>query len=96
MQTPDHTEISRELKEHPAKKGLVFNVAVTVLEIGGAIALFHGVKSAGGTDVVAYLVGSIAPLLGAVVFVRRASCCPPRPTTGTRPCRSLRSGWPWV
>lgn len=47
MQT-DHDEIARELKEHPAKKGLVFNIAVTALEIGGAIGLFHLAKSMGG------------------------------------------------
>ncbi len=72
MQTPDQVEISRGLKAHPAKKGLVFNVAVTVLEIGGAIALFHVAKSAGRSDVVAYLAGSIAPVLGALVVWARA------------------------
>lgn len=72
MQTLDHAEISRGLKEHPAKKGLVFNVAVTVLEIGGAIALFHVAKSSGASDVVAYLVGSIAPVVGALVVWARA------------------------
>lgn len=67
MQT-DHDEIARELKEHPAKKGLVFNIAVTALEIGGAIGLFHLAKSMGGSDVAAYLIGSIAPVLGALVI----------------------------
>ncbi len=67
MQT-DHDEIARELKEHPAKKGLVFNIAVTALEIGGAIGLFRLAKSMGGSDVAAYLIGSIAPVLGALVI----------------------------
>ncbi|MDQ6850119.1 MAG: hypothetical protein M3070_09145 [Actinomycetota bacterium] len=56
------------MKEHPAKKGLVFNIAVTALEIGGAIGLFHLAKSMGGSDVAAYLIGSIAPVLGALVI----------------------------
>ncbi|MEO6996648.1 MAG: VC0807 family protein [Terracoccus sp.] len=72
MQTPDHDEISREMREHPPKKGLVFNVAVTVLEIGGAIAIFHVVKGAGGGDVAAYLWGSLAPVAGALVVWARA------------------------
>ena len=64
-------EIERELKAHPAKKGIVFNVVVTVVEIGGAILLFHLVTSMGVSDVTAYLVGSIAPVLGAVaVWIR--------------------------
>jgi uncharacterized membrane protein (DUF485 family) len=67
----DHSDIERTLEEHPAKKGLAFNIAVTVLEIGGAIGLFHLAQSLGGSDVAAYLTGSIAPLLGAVaVWIR--------------------------
>ncbi len=67
----DDDEIERELKEHPAKKGIVFNVAVTALEVGGAIGLFHLATSLGASDVTAYLVGSIAPVLGAVaVWIR--------------------------
>lgn len=50
----------------------MFNVAVTVLEIGGAILAFHLVKSAGGSDVEAYLIGSVAPVLGALVVWIRA------------------------
>jgi hypothetical protein len=64
-------EIERELKAHPAKKGMAFNIGVTLLEIGGAIALFHLVKGLGGSDVAAYLSGSAAPVLGAVaVWIR--------------------------
>ncbi|PYI65487.1 hypothetical protein CVV68_18120 [Arthrobacter livingstonensis] len=50
---------------------MVFNIAVTVLEVGGGIGLFHLAKGISGNDVAAYLAGSIAPLLGAlVVWVR--------------------------
>ncbi len=72
MEQADRDEITRELKAHPAKKGLVFNIAVTVLEIGGAIGLFHIARSMGGSDVVAYLVGSSAPVLGALVIWARS------------------------
>ena len=68
----DPAEIDRGLREHPAKKGMVFNIAVTVLEIGGAIGLFHLVKALGGGDVAAYLVGSVGPVLGAVAIWIRA------------------------
>ena len=67
----DHDEIARTLAMHPAKKGLVFNVALTALEVGGAIGLFQLAKVDGGDDVQAYLAGSVAPVLGAaVVWVR--------------------------
>jgi len=67
----DRVAISRALKEHPAKKGLVFNLALTALEIGGAIGLFHLAQSFGAGDVAAYLIGSIAPVLGALaVWIR--------------------------
>lgn len=64
-------EIEREMAAHPARKGMVFNVAVTVLEVGGAIAVFRVVKNSGGSDVGAYLAGSVAPIVGAgVVWIR--------------------------
>lgn len=67
----DHAAIERALKDHPAKKGLVFNLALTALEIGGAIGLFHLAQSFGASDVAAYLIGSIAPVLGAfAVWIR--------------------------
>lgn len=62
---PDvHDKIALGLREHPAKKGLPFNIFVTVLEIGGSITLFHFARRMGADDVVSYLVGSIAPVLG--------------------------------
>lgn len=71
MDQSGHDEIARTLAKHPAKKGIVFNVAVTALEIGGAIGLFHLTKARGGDDVEAYQLGSVAPVLGAVVVWAR-------------------------
>ena len=59
-----HDQIALGLREHPAKKGLPFNILVTVLEVGGSITLFHFAQRMGASDVVSYLVGSIAPVLG--------------------------------
>ncbi len=63
-----HEEIARGLAEHSARKGLPFNVAVTLLEVGGSITLFHLARHLGASDVVAYLVGSIAPVLGGIAI----------------------------
>lgn len=60
------------LARHPAKRGVVFNIALTALEVGGAIGLFQLAKAGGGDDVKAYLAGSVAPLLGAVVVWGRS------------------------
>lgn len=42
-----HAQIAQSLKEHPAKKGVRFNVVVTIVEIGGALAMFHLARRAG-------------------------------------------------
>jgi hypothetical protein len=63
-----HDEISEGLKEHPAKKGMSFNILVTLIEIGGSIGLFHLARGLGASDVVSYLVGSIGPIVGGVVI----------------------------
>ena len=55
-----HDQIALGLREHSAKKGLRFNIFVTVLEIGGSITLFHFARRMDASDVV----GSIAPVLG--------------------------------
>lgn len=48
-----------------------FNVLVTAVEIGGSIGLFHLAQRMGASDVVSYLVGSIAPVVGGfMVWVR--------------------------
>ena len=67
-----HDQIAQGLKEHPAKKGMVFNVLVTVVEIGGSIALFHLAQRLGANDVVSYLIGSIAPVVGGFMVWARA------------------------
>jgi uncharacterized membrane protein len=66
-----HEQIARGLKEHPAKKGVLFSVIVTVVEIGGSIGLFQLAQHLGANDVVSYLVGSIGPVVGGIlVWVR--------------------------
>jgi hypothetical protein len=67
-----HDQIARGLKDHPAKKGILFNVLVTLVEIGGSIALFHLAQRMGASDVVSYLAGSIAPVVGGFVIWVRA------------------------
>ncbi len=59
-----HAQIAQGLKEHPAGKGLTFNILVTVVEIGGSIVSFHVARRMGASDVVSYLIGSIAPVVG--------------------------------
>lgn len=67
----DGDAIDRALEEHPARKGMVFNIAVTLLEIGGAVVFFRVAEGLGASDVAAYLIGSLAPVLGAVaVWIR--------------------------
>ena len=63
-----HDEIAQGLKDHPAKKGMSFNVLVTLIEIGGSIGLFHLAKGLGASDAVSYLVGSIAPVVGGLLI----------------------------
>lgn len=63
-----HDEIAQGLKEHPAKKGMAFNALVTLIEIGGSIGLFHLAKGLGASDVVSYLAGSIAPVVGGLLI----------------------------
>ena len=67
-----HDQIAQGLREHPAKKGLPFNILITALEIGGSIILFHFAQRMGASDVVSYLVGSIAPVLGGFAIWIRA------------------------
>ncbi|HEY2565997.1 MAG TPA: VC0807 family protein [Acidimicrobiales bacterium] len=67
-----HDQIAQGLKEHPAKKGMRFNVLVTAVEIGGAIALFHLAQALGASDVVSYLAGSIGPIAGGVAIWAKA------------------------
>jgi hypothetical protein len=67
-----HDQIARGLKEHPAKKGLRFNILVTAVEVGGSIGLFHLAQAMGASDVVSYLIGSIAPVVGGFMVWAKA------------------------
>ncbi len=67
-----HEQIAQGLREHPAKKGIRFNILVTAVEIGGSIGLFHVAEQMGATDVVSYLIGSIAPLVGGFIVWAKA------------------------
>ncbi len=67
-----HDQIAQGLKDHPAKKGMSFNLLVTAMEIGGSIVLFHLARAMGASDVVAYLAGSLGPVAGGVTIWIRA------------------------
>ena len=67
-----HDQIAQGVKEHPAKKGMPFNILVTAVEISGSIALFHLAQRMGANDVVSYLIGSIAPVVGGFVVWAKA------------------------
>jgi hypothetical protein len=67
-----HDQIAQGLEEHPAKKGMRFNILVTAVEIGGSIGLFHLAQSEGASDVASYLIGSIAPILGGFMVWAKA------------------------
>jgi hypothetical protein len=67
-----HEQIAQGLREHPAKKGMRFNILVTMVEIGGSIGLFHLAQRMGASDVVSYLVGSIAPVIGGFMVWAKA------------------------
>jgi hypothetical protein len=67
-----HDEIAQGLKDHPAKKGMLFNGFVTLVEIGGSIGLFHLARAMGASDVASYLAGSIAPVAGGLIIWARA------------------------
>jgi hypothetical protein len=63
-----HDEIAQGLKDHPAKKGMIFNALITLIEIGGSIGLFHLAKEQGASDVVSYLIGGIGPVVGGLAI----------------------------
>jgi hypothetical protein len=65
-------QIAEGLREHPAKKGMAFNILVTVVEIGGSIALFHLAQRMGASAVGSYLIGSIAPVVGGLMIWAKA------------------------
>jgi hypothetical protein len=67
-----HDQIAQGLEEHPAKKGRPFNILVTAVEVGGSIALFHVAQGMGASDVVSYLIGSVAPVVGGIMVWAKA------------------------
>ncbi|MCW2854834.1 MAG: hypothetical protein JWR52_449 [Marmoricola sp.] len=67
-----HDQIAQGLQTHPTGKGMPFNILVTLVEVGGSIALFHLARARGASDVVSYLVGSIGPLVGGLIIWVRA------------------------
>lgn len=67
-----HDQIAQALKEHSARKGMRLNILVTAVEIGGSIALFHVARRTGANDVVSYLIGSIAPVVGGFMVWAKA------------------------
>lgn len=67
-----HEEIAQGLREHPAKKGLRFNILVTAVEIGGSIGLFHLAQRMGASNVASYLIGSVAPVVGGFMVWAKA------------------------
>jgi hypothetical protein len=67
-----HERIAQSLREHPAKKGLRFNILVTAVEVGGSIALFHLARQMGANNVASYLIGSIAPVVGGFMVWAKA------------------------
>jgi hypothetical protein len=66
------TRIAQRLREHPSKNGIAFNILVTVVEIGGSIALFHLAREIGASEVVSYLIGSIGPVIAGFMIWAKA------------------------
>jgi len=67
-----HEQIAQGLREDRAKKGMRFTILVTAVEIGGSIGLFHLAQRMGANDVVSYLIGSIAPVVGGFMVWAKA------------------------
>lgn len=65
-------QITQGMREHPPKKGMGFNLLVTAVEVGGSIGLFRLAQQAGASDVVSYLIGSIAPVVGGFMVWAKA------------------------
>ena len=69
---PARDQIAQGLEEHSASRGMAFNILVTAVEIGGSIALFHLARGMGADDVVSYLLGSVAPVIGGLMVWAKA------------------------
>ena len=67
-----HDPIAHALSGSAAKEGLLFNILVTAVEVGGSIGLFQLAEFLGANDVISYLIGSIAPVVGGLMVWARA------------------------
>lgn len=56
----------------PGRAGMLFNIVVTALDVGVALAAFQLARHAGASDAIAYFVGSAGPLLGSLAVWLRA------------------------
>lgn len=65
-------QLAQALSGRGAMDGLVFNLFVTAIEIGGSIGLFQLAEHLGANDVTSYVVGSIAPVVGGLMVWARA------------------------
>ena len=63
---------AQALSGSAAKQGLLFNILVTAVEVGGSIGLFQLAQMWGANGVTSYLVGSIAPVIGGLMVWARA------------------------
>lgn len=69
----DHeAHLAHALSGSAAKQGLLFNLLVTAIEIGGSIGLFQLAQSWGANAVTSYLVGSLAPVIGGLMVWARS------------------------
>ncbi|GAC1387124.1 MAG: hypothetical protein NVSMB48_26240 [Marmoricola sp.] len=65
-------QIAHALRGCAARQGLLFNIVVTMVEVGGSIGLFQLAERWGANSVTSYLVGSIAPVIGGLMVWARA------------------------
>lgn len=56
----------------PGRTGVLFNIAVTAIDVGVALAVFQLARHAGASNAVAYFAGSAGPLLGSLTVWLRA------------------------
>lgn len=56
----------------PGRTSVLFNVAVTAIDVGVALVAFQLARHAGASDAVAYFAGSVGPLLGSLAVWLRA------------------------
>jgi len=76
MPVPDHAthmdHLTHALSGGATRSGLLFNLFVTAVEVGGSIGLFQLARLWGANDVTSYLAGSMAPVAGGLMVWARA------------------------